>query len=107
MQTSVSRTAKLIIPADVQAFAEERGLAPYLPKVVEILHRVFAEATQLAVEVHDDPEIADLRWIVFDVDVPWSKQQWREGMKAWHRETRAVCPAPLMPTFCLIAHRTL
>ena len=105
MPATTTVPKKLTLPADVLAFAEERGLGPYLPEILEVLHRVFADATQVMVEVHDDPEEAGLRCILFEVVVPWSKEQRRTGMKAWHRETAAICPAPLRPSFCLITYR--
>jgi hypothetical protein len=105
MQTAVPHLAKLTLPTAVEAFARERGLAPYLPAIVEIVHRLFADAIRVDVEVHEDPEIADLRSILFEVEVHWSKEQWRHAMNAWYRETGAVCPRPLLTEFNLITYR--
>ena len=53
----------------------------------------------------DDPEDAALRCILFEAIVPWTKDQWRAGMKAWYRETAAVCPSTTWHLFSLIALR--
>lgn len=105
MSAITTAPQNLVLPPDVLAFAHERGLAPYLPDVLEALHRIFAEASKLMVELHDDPEEAGLRCILFEVEVPWSKEQWRAGMKMWHQETASVCPAPVRCSFSLIAYR--
>ena len=96
---------KLVLTPDIQAFAHERGLAPYLPEILEVLHRVFADATAVTVELHDDPDAAGLRCILFEVVVPWSKEQRRAGLKAWYQETAAVCPSTHCHLFSLITFR--
>lgn len=105
MPTAATKPARLTIPPEARAFADERGLTPYLPGVLDVLHRVFGDATRMTVEVHEDPEEAGLRSLIFEVDVPWSQEQWRTGMKAWRRETAALCPAALLTEFSLITYR--
>jgi hypothetical protein len=105
MATVAKRKKKLVLSREVKAFAKERGLEPYLPAILEILHRVFADAKKITAQIDDDPEEAGLRDILFEAVVPWTKEQWRAGMKAWYRETAAACPAPLRHLFCLITYR--
>jgi hypothetical protein len=105
MPTAATKPARLTIPTEVRAFAEKRGLVPYLPGIVEVLHRTFADAMRMTVDVQEDPEEAGLRTLIFEVEVPWSQEQWRTGMKAWRRETAAVCPASLLTEFSLITYR--
>lgn len=105
MSTAIARKKQLVVPPVVQAFAQERGLAPYLPGILDILHRVFADASQVSVELHDDPEEAGLRCILFEVVIPWEKEQRRAAMKSWRRETAAACPSTLCHLFCLITYR--
>jgi hypothetical protein len=105
MQGVAAKPVKLTIPAEVQAFAQDRGLAPHLPALVAVLQRVFHDATRASVEVHEDPDIAGLRSLLFEVEVPWSQEQWRAGMKAWRRETAAVCPSQFLTEFGLVTYR--
>lgn len=96
---------KLTVPPDVQVYARELGVEHFLPAVLGLVESVFADAKCMSVEVHDDPEAAGLRWILFEVDVPWSREQWRDAMKTWHRELPLVCPSPQRCLISLIAYR--
>lgn len=106
MPAIITTPQKLVLPAEVQAFAQERGLTPYLPGILEVVGRVFGDAADISVSVHHDPEVADWSWILFEVQVSWSKEQWRTGMKAWYKETAAICPTTLLSEFSLITYRT-
>ena len=55
------------VPPAVLAFAAEQGVTAYLPAMVEMTRRLFPTAA-LAVLVEDDPEIANDRHIVLEVD---------------------------------------
>ena len=96
---------KLVLPPDVQAFAHERGLAPYLLGILNVLHRVFADATRMTAEIHEDPEVENLRWIVFDVEVPCTLDRLNELTDDWYRSTPNACPTTLFGEFGLAAHR--
>jgi hypothetical protein len=105
MSTAVA-TPILTMPLEVQVFARERGLEPYLPGIVEVFLRIFAEARKRSVVVHHDPEVEGLRWILFEVEVPWATfEQARQADIEWYQETAALCPAPLLCDFSLIIRR--
>jgi len=107
MATVAKRKNKLVLSREVKAFAKERGLTPYLPKIIDVLRELFADATKLHVEVHHDPEIAGLSWLLFEVEVPWeTTEQAMKAYKAWNRATEAVCPKPLMMEVTLLIRRT-
>jgi hypothetical protein len=106
MPSTAAKPVRLTIPAEVHAFAQERGLGPHLPGIFEVLHRVFADATRIRVELHQDPEIPDLRWILFEPEVPWeTSEESLQATAAWHDGTGAVCPKPLLSEFALVVRR--
>jgi hypothetical protein len=74
-----------VIPADVVAYATEKGLADSLLPHLEITRRVFPSARRLAVYLEDDPEIADLKFIVYEVEVPGLTVD--QALEARHRCT--------------------
>ena len=61
MAVTAKRKRKLVLSKEVKAFAKERGLTPYLPAILEVLQRVFADATKMSAEIHEDPEVENLR----------------------------------------------
>ena len=89
------------VPPEVQAFAEEQGVTPYLPAVLEMTRRIFPQAP-LTVLVEDDPEIANDRHIVLevaltsrDVDPLFAARQ------RWVNEVFEHCPSTHLCVFRL------
>jgi hypothetical protein len=90
------------IPADVAAFAAERGAADYLPAVQAMTHAVFPNVP-ITIRLEEDAEIADLWTIVFELtlrglDVP----RYMELHGQWSRELFEVCPSTHVHLFVLL-----
>lgn len=67
--TQATQTPSLIaLPPEVLCFAGEQGVTAYLQAVLDLTRAVFPERP-VAMYVDEDPEIANDRHIVFDVDV--------------------------------------
>src|SRR5207302_3758916 len=66
--TPAAQTFPPVSP-EVLAFAAEQGVSAYLPAVLAMTQRLFPDARRFAVLVEDDPEIANDRHIVIEVDV--------------------------------------
>ncbi len=90
------------ISPEVHAFAREAGVEAYLLPVVEMTQRVFPDARRLAVLVEEDPEIANDRHIVLEVDVPdRSPDEFVASLLPWDEEMFRICPATLGHVFRL------
>jgi len=106
MSAVTTTAAKLTIPPGVREFVRERGLEPYFPKLVEILEQLFADATNMSAEIHYDPEIEGLHWLLFDVEVPWdSYEPIRKAKDSWYDQVFAFCPPLLITEFSLSVWR--
>lgn len=94
-------TLPVEVPPDVLAFAEDQGVAQYLPAVVEMTRWLFPNYP-LTVQLEDDPEIAN-DWHIVLV-VPAKNLQVPRALELtwdWHRGLFANCPAPLACVFRL------
>jgi hypothetical protein len=60
-------TLPIPIPSEVAEFATKHGVADYLEPVLEMTRRIFVNRP-ITVLLDEDPEIADLRHIVFEAD---------------------------------------
>jgi hypothetical protein len=89
------------ITPEIQAFAEQSGVAPYLPAVLELLPRTFPTARRFVALVEDDPEIANDRHIVFEVFVPEINEETRAARRRFTEGLFACCPSPLVCVFRL------
>jgi hypothetical protein len=98
-----SQTSNLpTLSPEVRAFAREAGAEAYLLCVVEMTQRIFPDAWRLAVVVEEDPEIANDRHIVLEVDVPdRSPEQFVPSLLPWDEEMMRICPATLDHVFRL------
>jgi hypothetical protein len=88
-----------VIPPEVVAFAREQGVEKYLPELVELARQVYPSATRFEVFTEDDPEIANDRHIVFELDVPMTVEQLLEADRRWGTGLFRICPAPLVCVF--------
>ena len=87
-----------IFPADVLAFAAERGVTDYLMPLYELTRRCFPEV-EIGVTQQNDYEIADLGWIVFETAVgDWDLDRYRAAKDRWIGEfLDTVPPADRQP----------
>src|SRR5437763_14757884 len=89
-------TKPLPLPAvspEVRAFAEEQGVTAYLPAVLEMTRRIFPQAS-MTVLVEDDPEIANDRHIVLEVDTEGlDLEQLIATRQQWVQDIFRCCPS--------------
>jgi len=85
----------------VLAFAAEQGVLDDLPTVLDVTRRIFPTAQRLAVCIEEDPEIANDRHILIEVEVPLSVAQAHIAQRQWNDESFMICPAPLICVFRL------
>ncbi len=100
---TVSAAPHPVIPPEVHAFAREQGVEQYLTELIELARQVYPSATRFDVFTEDDPEIANDRHIVFELDVPINLEQAREADRRWHTGVFRIVPAPLVCVFRLSA----
>jgi hypothetical protein len=81
-----------IFPADVLAFAAERGVTDYLVPLYELVKRCFPGAAVTVTQAYDY-EIASLGWIVFTPALnEWDSEQYRAAKERWYAGFRELCP---------------
>jgi hypothetical protein len=89
------------VAPEVLAFAEQEGVTPYLPAVIEMTRRIFPGAP-LRVFVEDDPEIANDRHIVLEVELRgMGVPELIATHRQWISEIFQHCPSTHAPVFRL------
>lgn len=91
------------VAPEVAVFAREQGVENYLPELIELARQVYGSATRFEVFTEEDPEIANDRHIVFELDVPLDVEQALEADRHWHRGVFRIVPAPRACVFRLSA----
>lgn len=100
--TQATQTPSLIaLPPAVFAVAAEQGATAYLRPVLDLTHSVFPDRP-VAVFVDEDPEIANDRHIILNVDVTGlDAEQMFACQQRWLRELFDHCPATHVCVFRL------
>jgi hypothetical protein len=102
METAAPMTAAWTWRPDVLALAAELGVTEYLEPLLEMTRRVFPSLRQLTVRVEEDWEIADERWITFEVcDPSLTADQYLKSQHDWCEALFDLCPAPQVCSFVL------
>jgi hypothetical protein len=87
---------------EVAAYAAEQGVEDCLLPHWEMTRRLFPNARRIEVFLEDDPEIANLRFIVFQVAVAGlDVSQAVELQHRWCDESLQCCPPPRNSPFVL------
>jgi hypothetical protein len=90
-----------VFPADVVAFAAERGVTDYLVPLYDLARRCFPGA-DVAVEFESDYEIAGLSWVVYAVTVShWELERIQSAYRNWLAEFSDACPPDASAAFVL------
>lgn len=95
----------LALSPEVLALAKNLGVEAYLPGMAKVFEEVFWDADNLCAKMEEDPEIADLRNILFTAEGTWSKEEARQRRQQWYDRTLAVCPTTVICTFRLYLNR--
>ena len=90
-----------VFPADVLAFAAERGVTEYLVPLYDLAKRCFPGA-DVAVEFESDYEIEGLNWVVFAVTVNhWDLERIQAAYRMWLAAFSDTCPPDVSAAFVL------
>src|SRR5881227_3777083 len=90
-------------PADVLALAAESKVQQYLDPLLEMTRQVFPTARWLKVYVAQDPELRDVQFIVFDVQVAgMSPGEGNAAINQWIKELVHLYPSPRECVFQLL-----
>jgi hypothetical protein len=92
-------------PVEVKPFAASHDGEQYLEPLREALARLFPTAVRASVEVYQDPELRDERYILFRAWVPCKDiPDYPRAKRAWHDEMMRICPSVKLWLFglCLV-----
>jgi hypothetical protein len=98
MQTTSPWT---VSPA-AERFVRERQAESILESLAELTSQIFPDARHLSVDLHDDPEVAKLRWVLIRVEVPWEDaERTRQARDEWYVRTAETLPVAALADFGL------
>jgi hypothetical protein len=87
----------LTVSPVAQRFVCERQAEASLKSLVELTTHIFPDALRMFVDLHEDSEIADLRWVLIRVEVAWADaERARRARDEWYTRTaKVIAPAVL------------
>jgi hypothetical protein len=101
MNASVASLPGPTIPPEVQRFAVEKGVSPYLNAVINLARQAFPSAPA-CVSLGEDAEDQSHRYIAIDVEVGASPvHELLAGQRVWSAGIGRVCPSRYAVYFVL------
>ena len=87
---------------EVLAYAAKFEVADYLEPLRQATLRLFPSATSLRVYLEDNPEIRELTFLIFEVQVPeCDVPNWRDAHRRWSDAFYSLLPRPHQCPFAL------
>jgi hypothetical protein len=81
------------IPPEVEQFATEKGVSPYLKAVIDLARQAFPSSA-LCVSLGQDAEDEKHQYIALDVEVGGqATEELLAGQQIWSAGIRRVCPS--------------
>ena len=77
----VETSPPLTITPAAQRFIQDRQVEGSLSALAEVTAQVFPDAHRLSADLHEDPDVGGLRWVLIRVEVPWADAE-RAGGRA-------------------------
>ena len=93
MNDSLATLSSPAIPPEVQEFAAEKALSPYLNAVIDLARRAFPSSS-LCVSLGQDAEDETHRYIALDVEAGGQAvEELLAGQRTWSSGLVQVCPS--------------
>jgi hypothetical protein len=93
MKSSMTTLSNPAIPSEVQEFAAEKGVSPYLKAVIDLARQAFPSSA-LCVSVGQDAEDETHKYIALDVEAgSLAAEELLAGQRIWSIGLRSVCPS--------------
>jgi hypothetical protein len=90
-----------VTPA-AQQFVRERKAEAGLESLTELTAQIFPDARHITADLHKDPDVAGVEWVVIRVEVSWADgERTRKARDEWYARTAAVCPPAVLADFGL------
>jgi hypothetical protein len=90
------------ISAAALRFVRERKAESSLESLIELTGQIFPDARRLSADLHEDPDVAGLRWVLIRVEVPWvDAERARRARDEWYARTAEACPPAVLADFGL------
>jgi hypothetical protein len=98
----IATSRLLTVTPAARQFVRERNTESGLDLLADLTAQVFPDARHISADLHEDPDVAGLRWVLIRVDVPWADgERARQARDEWYARTAEVCPPGLLADFGL------
>lgn len=98
----IATSRPLTVTPAARQFVRDRKAEAGLERLAEVTTLVFSDARHVSADLHEDPDVAGLRWVSIRVEVPWADgDRARQARDEWYARTAEVCPSNLLADFGL------
>jgi hypothetical protein len=101
MSTALATVPRPVVPADVEAFATEKGVRRYLDAAIDLARQAFP-ASALSVSLGQDAEEEAHRFVALDVETgDLTTEELLAGQTVWSTGLGGICPSRCAVYFVL------
>ena len=101
-QGMTATSPPLTVTPAAQRYIHERRAQDSLDILVDLTAQVFADASRISADLHEDPDVAGVKWILIRVEVPWADgERARQARDEWYAITAEACSPAVLADFGL------
>ena len=98
----IATSHPLTVSPAARQFVRERKAEADLERLADLTAQVLPDARHLSADLHEDPDVAGLRWVLVRVEVPWADaERARRARDEWYARTAQTCPPAVLADFGL------
>jgi hypothetical protein len=101
-QGMTATSPHLTVTPAAHRFIRDRRAQESLDMLVDLTAQVFADASQITADLHEDPDVAAVQWVLIRIEVPWvDGERARQARDEWYARTAEVCSPAVLADFGL------
>jgi len=98
----IATSPQFTITSAAQQFVRDRKAQEALRLLADLTTQVFPDARRKSADLHEDPDVADVQWVLIRVEVPWTEgERARQARDEWYARTGELCSPAVLANFGL------
>ena len=86
----------------IATYLRDHNAEENLEPLADVTAQIFPDATHFSADLHEDPDLPGVAWVLIRVEVPWADDELtRSARDEWYARTAEVCTPAVLADFGL------